>query len=246
MTIDDYPDELVCPRCGVEVGESAAFCRSCGLNLQIQDELPTSEMYATSLRAGERPAFKGAKPERQAPEAGLVAGAIALLVLTGVVIGALIVSAGGDDAHLVDPASLASTRSADGGRSGAGAAGPYAVQGKTSGSAIVESVIERHWKSIEEDRLSDAYADFSKSFRANPAVGSKSKWIAGQRDDPLQSVSVSVRAAKVGPRSAKVEVVKLRTESEKSGCKQWSGTYEMVREGARWVIDAAPLKSTSC
>jgi hypothetical protein len=117
---------------------------------------------------------------------------------------------------------------------------------RSSGTPGVRATIERHWMKREDQQLSSAYADLSRRFRADPAVGSESAWVARQEENLVQDAIVRVRPKNVKKRSAQAEIVRLRVQARRLGCKEWSGLYTLTRSRGRWLIDSATLSQRSC
>ena len=45
---------------------------------------------------------------------------------------------------------------------------------------------------------------------------------------------------------ARVRVVRLRTNASRTGCNDWSGTYELRKVGNTWRISKADLERRDC
>jgi hypothetical protein len=75
---------------------------------------------------------------------------------------------------------------------------------------------------------------------------SRARWIAGQRRDGLYAAEVDVAPAILSPTTATARVVRLRTNAARTGCHNWSGTYELRRIAGAWRISKAALTSRKC
>jgi hypothetical protein len=117
---------------------------------------------------------------------------------------------------------------------------------RSPGAVGVRATIERFWKKREDRRLSSAYADLSPKLQGDPAIGSESAWVARQELNLLQSSIVRVRPTNVRERTAQADVARLRTQTLRLGCQEWSGLYTLVRPRGRWLIDSASLSQLPC
>jgi hypothetical protein len=284
---NDFPSptgtHLVCPRCGTpERGKR--FCTSCGLNLDLQDELPTADEFAARVRerrwleAHEAPTKRLSRDKEPRHEVGasrtprwqtrkitaaMIGITLALLVGAAGLLVVLVVHNSNDSGpDLVDPGTVTdSSPETTGTRhatdKAAGARSPSSTgrmsrrvnrqtSAYTPGPPGVRATIERHWKKREDQVFPAAYEDLSPRLQADPAIGTEAVWAARQKEDLLQSAVVRVRPRDVRKRTAQADVVTLRTQALRSGCKEWSGTYGLVRSGGRWLIDSASISPHAC
>src|SRR4051794_25876343 len=107
----------------------------------------------------------------------------------------------------------------------------------------VEAAVRRHWQLIEAGRYGQAYDRFAPSLQQ---AKSRSRWIAGQRRDGLYAAEVEVEPAILSPTAATARIVRLRTNASRSGCHDWSGTYELRNISGAWRISKADLTSRKC
>ena len=107
----------------------------------------------------------------------------------------------------------------------------------------VEAAVRLHWRLIEAGRYGQAYDRFAPSLQQ---AQSRSRWIAGQRRDGLYAADVDVEPTLLSPTTATARIVRLRTNAARSGCHDWSGTYELLKINGTWRISKAPLTSRKC
>jgi hypothetical protein len=279
-------NHLVCPRCGASRGEER-FCSSCGLNLELQEELPTADAYTARVRERQwleqreaptermsalpvRDAYHAEPPPSspsQWPKSAIALAAVTLVLVlaaVGLLAAVLLDNSSENDPALLDPKAVATdsrTVPADQNRttahsatstnegkstSTAGSLLNRVPTARTPGARGVRATIVRHWKKREDQQLSAAYADLTPRLQATAAIGSESVWIARQKEDLLQKVIVRVQPSGVKKRTAQANVIRLRTEALRSGCKEWSGTYSLVRSAGRWLIDSASISQRPC
>jgi hypothetical protein len=115
-------------------------------------------------------------------------------------------------------------------------------------AAAVLAAVQSHWNAIRDHRFTDAYGYIG------PGVGmSESTWVTSHEQDGISSVQYDFRVVYVGFDTATVDIVRLQTTSQSarssdnpSGCQSWAGSYDLVRQNGRWLIDQAHLTSTPC
>ena len=108
----------------------------------------------------------------------------------------------------------------------------------------VERTILRHWRARETGNFNAAYNRFAPSLQR--AFQGRSRWIAAMKRDGLVSADVEVDPQLTSDTTATARVVRLRTDAVRSGCNDWSGTYELRKIGGEWRIEKAGLKSRKC
>jgi len=107
----------------------------------------------------------------------------------------------------------------------------------------VEAAVRRHWQLIETGSYGAAFDRFAPELQR---AQSRARWIAGQRRDGLYVARVDVEPTILSPTTATARVVRLRTNATRSGCHEWSGTYELRRISGAWRISKADLTSRKC
>jgi serine/threonine-protein kinase len=110
-------------------------------------------------------------------------------------------------------------------------------------SAEVERAIRRHWRALENGNYAAAYARFAPNLQN--AEG-RARWINAQRRDQLVDAQLEVEPRITSATTATARVVRLRTDAVRSGCHEWSGTYELRKLGGAWRISKAGLRSRKC
>jgi serine/threonine protein kinase len=213
----------------------------------------------TRLRA--RPVRPTPPPEEPEPEPGLwerwrlwwiALGAVLLLVLAGGA-GALVASSGSDPAPT--PAPTASPSPVE-------TPSPVPTETPTlaptenptpeptetpaplsAGERAVVAAVQRHWRLLEAGQYGAAFDRFAPALAR--AQG-RSRWIAEMRRDGLENADVEVEPALLSPTTATARVERLRTTAARSGCHDWSGTYELQKISGAWRISKADLTSRAC
>jgi serine/threonine protein kinase len=226
----------------------------------------TRELARTRATAGEtrlraRPVRPSPPPDEPEPEPGLWArrrpwwialGAVLLLALAGGA-GAFVASSGSDPAPTPTPTSSpAPTETPSQAPTETPSPAPTetptpeptetAVPASPDERAVVAAV-RRHWRLLEAGQFGAAFDRFAPALRR--AQG-RSRWIAQQRRDALYAADVDVAPAILSPTTATARIVRLRTNAARSGCHDWSGTYELQKISGTWRISKADLTSRKC
>jgi hypothetical protein len=108
----------------------------------------------------------------------------------------------------------------------------------------VERAVKRHWRYIESGDYYAAFDLLSPSLQSTS--GGAANWVSGHVQDHITSVDVEVEARDVMSTTAVADIITLRTRARATGCKVWSGYYQMVKAGGRWRIDKAKLTPAPC
>jgi serine protease Do len=105
-------------------------------------------------------------------------------------------------------------------------------------------VVDTYWSLLQLGKYADAYPLFTPDEQQR--VRGLATWLAYFRKDPLLSVRVSVATESILGNVAAVRVMTLMTRGPVTGCRNWSGTYRLLRSGGKWLIDYAALSFTPC
>ena len=99
-----------------------------------------------------------------------------------------------------------------------------------------------HWTLIGQGNYAAAYALFV------PGYQNQSTWLADKNQDQPAVSNLVVGAADMhSATSATVPLVSLHTVGQESPqCHNWSGSYDLVKEGGNWLISQANLSGTVC
>ena len=100
-------------------------------------------------------------------------------------------------------------------------------------------MLQRHFANIREGNYSSAFADLGASLGQ-----SESSWISDIRADGLYSFSLAVAPEMTSSTSAIASIVNFHTEADASGCKNWSGSWNVAKSGGRWLITKSNLSQT--
>jgi hypothetical protein len=106
--------------------------------------------------------------------------------------------------------------------------------------AAVAAAVQAHWDAIGNHDFDTAYDYFASSYG-----GSRANWVRTHQNDRITSVNASLTGGNVRGSYATANVVSLQTDS-RDGCRDWSGYYDMVKEGGEWKIVKAHLTFVGC
>ena len=179
--------------------------------------------------------------------------AVLLLALAGVA-GALVASGGSDPKPTPTPTPAQTTPAPTATPSPTETPPPEPTQTQTpeptqtpapasAQERAVDAAVRRHWRLLEAGRYGAAFDRFAPALER--AQG-RSRWISQQRRDGLYAADVDVAPAILSPTTATARIVRLRTNAARSGCHDWSGTYELQKIAGTWRISKADLISRKC
>ena len=92
-------------------------------------------------------------------------------------------------------------------------------------------------------RSARAYDRFAPELQGQNA---RARWIAAMERDGLRTVALEVEPEVLSDTRATARVVRLRTNASRTGCNDWSGTYELRKVGNTWRISKADLDRSDC
>jgi ribosomal protein L40E len=104
----------------------------------------------------------------------------------------------------------------------------------------VESTIHQEFALITEHKFSAAYALLAPSLQSGEAG-----WVASHRENGIYNVSVATNATINSDDSATASIVKMRT-LDGEGCKNWTGSWNLIRIDGQWRISEANISPGSC
>jgi serine protease Do len=119
-----------------------------------------------------------------------------------------------------------------------------AQAGSASGASAVADAIYGYWDAIRRSDYATAFTYLSPSEQQQ--LGGEQTFVSQHAADPLQGVAVRVAVSSVGSGTATVSVVRLQTTATSTGCRNWSGSYQLVNEGGSWLIASAKLNFSAC
>jgi hypothetical protein len=105
-------------------------------------------------------------------------------------------------------------------------------------------VVDSYWSLLQQHEYTTAYTYFSAAEQQR--VRGLATWLEYFHNDPVVSVTVSVSTEAINGDTATVRVRRLRTVGRQTGCRDWSGTYKLVRGYDGWLVDYAALTFKAC
>jgi hypothetical protein len=100
-------------------------------------------------------------------------------------------------------------------------------------------MMRRHFADIQTGSYTAAFADLAASLGQ-----SQSNWISEIRADGLYSFDLSVAPQLASSTSGVANIINFHTEADASGCKDWSGSWNVVKSDGRWLISKSNLSET--
>jgi hypothetical protein len=111
---------------------------------------------------------------------------------------------------------------------------------RTLARAEIKSMLGRHFANIRDGNFSSAFADLGASLGQ-----SESAWTSDLRADGLYSFDLTVEPQLTSSTSGVANIVAFHTEADASGCKDWSGSWDVAKSGGRWLITKSNLSQTT-
>ena len=110
--------------------------------------------------------------------------------------------------------------------------------------AAPADAVYTYWSLLQ---LGDYTAAFAELTPVNQQrLGGLAKFLGYFSGDPLLSVNVVVGVPAISGDTATVDVAELQTEGAATGCRNWSGSYQLAFAQGAWLIDYANLNYTAC
>lgn len=123
------------------------------------------------------------------------------------------------------------------------AAAPPPSSGSSDADAA-QAAVYTYWSDLQLTDYRAAFDFLSPS--EQQSLGGLSTWLNYYASDPVVSVNVVLTPATVSGNTASVSIASLETVGGSTGCKDWSGGYQLIRSGAGWLINYANLHATAC
>jgi hypothetical protein len=108
----------------------------------------------------------------------------------------------------------------------------------------VQQALRGHFNNLASGYYHAAYHDLTPT--EGEEIGGESSWVGAQEEDQLQDFELQVNTTLFDSNAARARIVEFETNSLATGCKQWSGYWEMSRVYGEWLISAAKLEDESC
>jgi hypothetical protein len=98
-----------------------------------------------------------------------------------------------------------------------------------------------YWNSIAAGQYPSAWRQLA------PGAGqTESAFVSGERQAGITGASFTGQVSAIDGSTATVQVDSLITHDRQFGCRSWSGTYELVRQDSRWLIERASITPAAC
>jgi hypothetical protein len=243
--------ERFCPRCGAPARRTARFCGKCRAELRQPAHSPTASNPPFAARPhSQRASAKGPGLASRIRWTPVAVTGLLLLVLSAGVGAYVIVGRGsplptGRSGVAVDtPSNTVASPTPD-----TTPTLPFSTVPPTpAAEGAVLASVQGHWDAIRDHRFEEAYAYLG----PNLATG-QSAWVSSHQRDLISDVQYHFIVRDVNGDVATVDVQKLQTRAQSAqssanpeGCLIWTGTYVLIKQGDRWVINQANVASRPC
>jgi hypothetical protein len=101
-----------------------------------------------------------------------------------------------------------------------------------------------YWSDLRNQNYAAAFAYLTPSNQQR--VGGLATFVGYFQGDPLTSVTDTFALRSVNGAAATVDIAVLQTQGASTGCRTWSGNYQLAYQGSGWRIDHANLTYLGC
>jgi hypothetical protein len=102
--------------------------------------------------------------------------------------------------------------------------------------------VERYWRDIRAGQYDAAF-----HYLASGSVPqTQAQFVSDERHAQIASVDFTGRVAGTTGSSATVTVSSLTTSDTQFGCRTWTGTYQLTKQGSEWLIGRASISPIPC
>lgn len=108
----------------------------------------------------------------------------------------------------------------------------------------VQQSLRGHFNNLANGYYHAAYRDLTPT--EGEEIGGESSWVGAQEEDQLQEFDLEVNTTLFDSNDARARIVEFQTHSLATGCKEWSGYWEMSKVYGEWLISSAKLEDEPC
>jgi len=253
------PPAGACPDCRHINPLDSEFCRRCGTSLGVASPQAPPPQYAGPVEPPARAmdvrpasATQGAPvtpaPGRPGRGGWLAALAVVAVLLAAGGAGVAVALLAGNGSHRVHTEPIPTTTESITTTTEPTNTTPTTTETEAEKTQkedrAVEWSLQSHFEQIKNGDYGSAWTGLTGT--AAGAAGNESVWVRGEREDRLESFSLSVSPRVASATTAQASIVTFQTQAARSGCKNWSGSWSLVKSGSRWLIAKANLQSTGC
>lgn len=110
------------------------------------------------------------------------------------------------------------------------------------GSVGPVTVLDSYWNEIDNGDYSSAYG-----YLAPGAINlTKAQFVSNEEQAGITNITFSGQLASSTGATATVDVASLQTIDTQYGCRDWTGSYEMVYQQSSWLIDRSDITPQAC
>jgi hypothetical protein len=241
--------QRVCPSCGAVSRGGSSYCTHCGNRLTDADA-PT--LVQEPPDEGRGPAQAPPPSASSSNRLVWIATAVVVILLAGggataIVLGSQKSRSTPARASVRSPSTNSSTVPSNSNSTGAATTSTTTSTTSTasnggSGRSGPLEVLKNYWGSISNHDFTSAYG------RLAPGAVSQTEaqFVSQEQQAGIQSVSFKGHVSSQNGSTATVSVDSLTTKDTQFGCRTWSGSYQLVQQGGRWLIEQASITPTPC
>lgn len=102
--------------------------------------------------------------------------------------------------------------------------------------------VERYWRDIEAGRYGAAF----RYLAPGSIPQGKAQFVSDEQQAGIENVDFSGQLSVRTGSAATVAVTSLTTRDAHYGCRDWTGSYQLSKDGARWLILRAGIVPSQC
>lgn len=102
--------------------------------------------------------------------------------------------------------------------------------------------VERYWRDIEAGKYGAAF----RYLAPGSVPQGQAQFVSDEQQAGIENVDFSGQLSARTGSSASVAVTSLTTTDAQFGCRNWTGSYELSKHGARWLIVRASIVPSQC
>jgi hypothetical protein len=100
--------------------------------------------------------------------------------------------------------------------------------------------LESYWGDIDTGAYADAWTHLA------PSIETQAAFVLSEKAARPTNIELLGTLTGISGNHARVDIHRLLTHDQQYGCRSWSGHYEMVKTGGKWLIDNATITPKAC
>ena len=102
--------------------------------------------------------------------------------------------------------------------------------------------VEHYWRDINAGKYGAAF----RYLKPGSIPQGQAQFVSDEQQAGIEKVDFSGQLSARTAASATVAVTSLTTRDAQFGCRDWTGSYQLSKDGAHWLIDRASIAPSQC